>query len=251
MKSREPIKSLRIALDLVEYLVEVDDANATQIADHLDMPRSTVHDYLRTLTEEGYVINENGNYKPSYRFLSIGGRLRHQSDLFHTARPELQELADETDAHASLVIEERGFGVVLFTISGGNTQNVLTHDGAYFYLHSAASGKAMLAHFPDEAVDDIIERRGLTQVTDQTITGRETLNTELDEIREREYSIDSGEVLEGMRGIGTPIINQNSRSVAGAISLYAPIKRQNIEELAVSLLETANVIEVNLNYQRQ
>lgn len=250
MKNRKPVKSLRIGLDLAEHLVELEGAKASVLAERLDMPRSTVHDYLRTLTEEGYAINDDGEYRLTFRFLELGGELRHQQELFHIARSELRSLADETEAHASLVLEERGFGVVVFTASGGNTQGVLTYDGAHFYLHSAASGKAMLAHFPEKKVVDIIERRGLKQITDETITDRNTLMAELDQIREREYSIDEGEVLEGMRGIGTTIINQETDDVVGAISLYAPMKRPNIEELAGTLLEAANIIEVNHNYHR-
>jgi len=244
MKNRKPIKSVRIALDLIEELSDYESASAETLADRMEMPRSTVHDYLRTLSEEGYVLNDDGQYRLSYRLLNLGGKQRSETELFQTARTELRDLANVTGAHANLVVEERGFGVVLATMSGDNTLNALTHDGTYFYLHAAASGKAILAHYPEERVDAIIDRRGLKPLTKQTITDREKLKIDLKTTRERGYSIDSEEIVQGMRGIGTPILDLNADDVVGAVSLYTPVKRPNWEDLAEELLEVSNIIEV-------
>lgn len=246
MKNRDPIKSVRISLDLIEELADSPPTKAENLAERLDMPRSTVYDYLRTLIEEGYVSKEDGEFSLNHRFLGIGGRVRLRSPLYRTARKPLRDLANRTGAHANLVIEERGFGVVLSTMGGENTHSALTHDGTYFYLHAAASGKAILAFYPEDKVEAILDRRGLEPLTEQTITDRQELREDLESTRKREYSLDSEEIVTGMRGIGTPILNLNDRSVVGAVSLYTPIKHPNWEKLAEDLLEVSNIIEVEL-----
>lgn len=245
MKNRKPIKSVRIALDLVEELSDHGSATAETLANEMEMPRTTIHDYLRTLSEEGYVLNDDGQYRLSYRLLNLGGKRRSEAELFQTGRTKLRDLAKATGAHANLVVEERGFGVVLATMSGENTFSALTHDGTYFYLHAAASGKAILAYYPEERVDAILDQRGLEPLTEHTITDREELKADLEATREREYSIDSEEVVQGMRGIATPILDLNSGDIVGAVSLYTPVKRSSWEDLAEELLEVSNIIEVD------
>ncbi|MGB9985691.1 MULTISPECIES: IclR family transcriptional regulator [Halobacteriales] len=249
MTPSNSIKSVRTAFDIIQLLSASGNLTATKIADELEMNRSTVHDYLRTLTEEGYVINTNGEYCLSHQFLNLGGNLRKRNELFRTARPVLRDLATSKGAPVVLTIEERGYGVVLYTVSGENMQNALTHEGTHFLLHSAAPGKAILAHSPEEKVENIIESRGLVAVTDQTITDEDELQSELTDIRNQEYAVDHEEIGIGLQGIGTAITDSESGEVTGAISMYVPAKNSHQKDIIDSLLEAANVIEVELHYQ--
>jgi IclR family acetate operon transcriptional repressor len=249
MTSSKSIKSVRTAFDIIQLLSEFSNLTATKLADELEMNRSTVHDYLRTLTEEGYVINLNGEYCLSHKFLNLGGNRRKRNELFRTARPVLRDLATSKGAPVVLTIEEREYGVVLYTVSGENMQNALIHEGTHFLLHSAAPGKAILAHSPEEKVEDIIESRGLAAVTDQTITDENELQSELRNIRNQEYAIDREEIGIGLQGIGTAITDSESGEVAGAISMYVPAKKSHQKDIIDSLLEAANVIEVELYYR--
>jgi DNA-binding IclR family transcriptional regulator len=112
-------------------------------------------------------------------------------------------------------------------------------------------GKAILAHLPESRVHEILDRHGLPEKTEQTITERDALFEELSEIRERGVAFDREERLSGLRCVAVPILSNSSR-VEGALSVSGPTSRMQGErfesELPERLRSAANVIELNITY---
>jgi DNA-binding IclR family transcriptional regulator len=118
-------------------------------------------------------------------------------------------------------------------------------------LQTTALGKTILANRPADEVDEIIERHGLPAVTERTITDRDELDECLATVRERGYAYDDEERIEGMRCVAAPVTDSTGRAVA-AVSVSGPKSRmrgESFEEtIPNAVLQTANVIEVNLTY---
>lgn len=245
-----PVKATRVSFDVVEALQELDGAGVTEVSDHLGLPRSTVHDHLRTLRELELVVNENGTYYTGTRFLEFGGYARQRMKVFEVAKPELQKLAEKTGEHANLMIEEHGRGVFLYKTEGENAVKLDTYNGYRVHLQTTALGKAIMAHMPHEEVVEILDRHGMPAITDRTITDREVLFEQLEEIHERGYAKDIEERVEGMRCVAAPILGDDT--VLGAISVSGPKNRVEgvrfEEEIPSEVRSTANVIEVNMTY---
>jgi IclR family acetate operon transcriptional repressor len=243
-------KTIETAFDIVETILELETAGVAELADEVNKPTSTVHDYLQGLEEIGCVVNENGTYRVGSRFLSIGTRMRSQLEIYKVAKPELQSLAATTGEHASLMIEENNHGVVLYTATGERAVQVDIHDGDISRLYTTAPGKAILANISPERTEEIIAGYELTARTPNTITEKSELFEELDEIREQGYALDREELFEGMHGVGRPIVVGDD--VIGAISVYGPVGRIDeskiTEKISDMVLETVNVIEVSLKY---
>jgi DNA-binding IclR family transcriptional regulator len=111
--------------------------------------------------------------------------------------------------------------------------------GERMYLHTTAAGKAILAEYPEERVDFIVDRTGLPRQTDRTITSREALKRELDGIRQRGYALNRGEDQEGVYAIGQ-VARKPSGAVLGAISVAGPTyrtKKRRFEERLTSTLD--------------
>ena len=251
--SAVPVKASRTTMTIVEALSETDGMGVSALAQEIEMPKSTVHDHLVTLERSGYLLNDGETYRLSSRFLELGGYTRSRNPLFKTAYPEIDELANETGEHANLMIEEDGFGVFLYVGRGPDTVTVdaVHHTGMHVYLHTTALGKSILAHLPAERVDEIIAKHGLPAANDRTITDRDALFDELENIRQQGYSTDDQERIDGMRCIAVPIVTRED-GVVGAISISGPISRMQGEyfenELPKMIQQKANIIEVNLNY---
>lgn len=250
MTQSAPLKSVRTCLAVIETLTRLDGCGVSELADELDMPKSTVFEYLQTLNEEGYVVKEEGVYRCSSRFLSLGERVRRNSKLYTIARPELKSLSRDTESHASLVYEENGFGTVQFIENTDHRMEPIVHLGQPTYMHSHASGKALLANLPESKTERILDRRGLVQLTENTITDREKLHEELETVRREGYAVDVGEAMEGVGGIAVPIMDREADKVVAGIALYGPASGNSIdipEEAYLSdLMRTKNTIEVNL-----
>jgi len=246
-----PVKSVVTTFDVVEALVDLDGARIGDLTEALEIPKSTVHDHVRSLVSLGYAKKDLDGYRVSTRFLEIGERARTQMSIYDVAKPEVERLASETGQHASLMVEENGRGVILYTSVGEQPVRLVTHDGTRTYLHTSAAGKAILGHLSRGQIERIIERTGLPKLTENTITDPDELFAQLEEIRERGYAINRGERLQGMQAVAAPILTHND-VVAGSVCVYGPYNRIEEErfrsEIPDMVLQTANIIEVALNY---
>lgn len=252
MRPDEPstVRATETSLRIIEALRELDGAGVTELAAHLDLPKSTVHTHLQTLRRSEYVVKRDGNYDVGLRFLGLGEYARQRRRLSTIGPPEIEKLADETAEMANLLVEEHGRGVFLYRAKGADAVHMDTHAGKRVPLHTTGFGKAILAHLPDERVERILDRHGLPAVTPSTITDRGRLLEELETIRERGYAYDDEERLEGLRCVAAPVIVDDD--VLGAVSVSGPRSRIRgdwyREELPSLVMSTANVIEINSTY---
>jgi len=250
MPDRMPVKTPNTVFEIVETLLELDGARFTDLVDNMEMPRSTLHDHLRSLESIGVVVKNDQEYTVGTRFLEIGARARHQHPLFKAGHSQVEKLAIQTGEHASLSIEERGRGILLYVAKGENAVNLKAYPGRRTPLHANAAGKVMLAHLPEERVDEIIDQHGLPAYSSETITDRDELKEELVQIQELGYATDTSELVEGVRAISAPILQKGT--VVGTISVGGPANRMRgerfEEELPDSLLSASNVIELGLTY---
>ncbi|MFC7078390.1 IclR family transcriptional regulator [Haloarcula halophila] len=253
--SPRTLKTVSRAFDIVRALEELDGAGVTELTEHLDLSKSVVYNYLSTLREEKFVVKEGDTYELSLQFLLVGEYVRYQNVLYQIGKPELEELAEKTGEFAHLATEEHGLGVNLYKVSGekavGSEYQVNKLQRAD-YLHFSATGKAILAHLPRERVEWIIDQYGLPEKTESTITEREALFDDLETIRERGYSLNEEEEITGLQAIGAPVRNRHGR-VLGSISVSGPVRRMKQsgyhEQLIEDVVNTANVIEVNINME--
>lgn len=245
------VQSVGTALSIVEALKELGDGGVTELASALDLPKSTVHNHLVTLERSEFLVKEGESYRLACRFLELGAVARDQKPIYRIAKPEVRKLAKETGELSGLITEEHGRGVFLCRAKGNQAVHVDTYQGKRIYLHTAALGKAVLAHLPDERVDEIIDRHGLPEMTSRTITDRDELMAELETIRERGIAFDDEERLRGLRSVAAPIRSEND-TLLGAISVAGPTSRmqpERFEETIPDLIRNAvNVIELNVTY---
>ncbi|MFP9191461.1 IclR family transcriptional regulator [Natrialbaceae archaeon A-CW1-1] len=250
MNDSVPVKTAKTTLEFVEVVAALDGATFAEITEAVDMPKSTAYDYLQTLLQTGYLIEENGEYVISTKFLELGESRRQRMKIFQSAKPEIEQLAEETGEHASLMIEENGLGVLLYIATGENALQLDAYGGQRFPLSTTAPGKAILAHLPRDQVDRIVEEHGMPPVTANTITDRETLYEELGSIRDLGYATDLQERIDGVNAVSAPILSKGQ--IQGAITVGGPAHRivgdVLEEELPSMLLRTANVIQVNITY---
>lgn len=249
--ANNPVKGTLNTFRIIETLQELNGAGVTEIATHLELPKSSVHNYLSTLVQEEYVVKDGQTYHVGLRFLNLGTHARHRCALYDVAPAEVTALAQETGELANLLVEEHGRGIYLYRAAGDEAINVDAHTGYRVYLHNTALGKAMLAHLPPEKVDQVLDRHGLPQTTDHTITDADALAAELAEIRERGVAFDREERIDGIRCVAAPLTSDSGHAL-GAISLSGPTSRLRDErfedEFPALLMDAANVIELNLRY---
>lgn len=245
-----PVNATRMSFDVIEALRTLDGAGVSALADHLGIPKSTAHDHLRTLEELELIVNDGGEYRAGIRFLDLGGYARQGRKIYKVAKPELDKLAQATGEHCNLMVTEHGMGVFLYKAEGPDAVQLDTYIGYRVPLQTTALGKTILANLPAERVEAILDRHGLPEVTERTITDRKELLAELDQVREDGYATDIEERVRGMHCVAVPVVRDEE--VLGAVSISGPKSRMQgkrfEEDLPDQLHRVANVIEVNMTY---
>jgi len=252
MPQNNKVKSTQKTFRILEKLKELNGATVTELTNELDLPKSSVHNYLNTLKDAEYVVQDDGNkYHVGLRFLDLGSFARQRRQIYRVAKPEVTKLADETGELANLLVEEHGRGVYLYRKTGEKAVKVDSYTGQRVFLHNTALGKAILANLPRDRVGMILDRHGLPATTDNTITDRGTLFEELETIQQEGIAFDNEERLRGLRCVAVPIVTKNDR-VEGAISIAGPSSRITGERFTEKLPElirnAVNVVELNTTY---
>lgn len=245
------LKSVRRTTELLEHLRELDGATVTELSNEMGLAKSTTHGYLDTLYDAGYLTKDEGVYHIGTKFLRLGEHSRTRRKEYMMAAEKVEELAEQTDERAQFVVEENGRGVFLYRASGAHAVETGSGTGKRMYLHATSAGKSILAHLPERKTESIIDRWGITAVTDETVTDREELFEELAQIRERGYAFNNQENIDGLHAIGAPLIVDDGR-VVGALSISGPTHRMKgdwwREDLPDLLLGTVNELELNIMY---
>ncbi|MFC4440159.1 MULTISPECIES: IclR family transcriptional regulator [Natrialbaceae] len=251
MTGENGIQAVDRAFDIVESVTELNGAGVSELARHVGLPKSTVHNHLNTLERAEYVVREDGEYRTGLKFLRISESARHQHDLYQVARPEVDQVVDKTGEISALMTEEHGRGVFIYRNRGSEAARIDTCVGDRVPIHCTALGKAILAFLPEQRRREIVDRHGLPAVNHNTITDRDALTQELETIREEQIAYDDEERLKGLRSVAAPILD-GSDSVIGSISIAGPTHRMQGDrfrtELPEIVLGTANVIELNLQH---
>jgi DNA-binding IclR family transcriptional regulator len=165
------------------------------------------------------------------------------------AKQLVDDLADEIDERSLFVVEEHGLGVYLHRGTGSHAVETGSGRGTRRYLHTIANGKAILAHLPEERVEEILDERGLVAKTPNTITDREELFDNLERIRESGVAFNLEESIEGLNAVAAPVLSPDGE-VIGSLGVSGPSHRMKgdwfREEVADYVLGTANELELNL-----
>jgi DNA-binding IclR family transcriptional regulator len=194
------IKSVHRACRLLIYLRKEGPSTVSGLASEFDLSPGTVHTYLATLREAGFVEQRDGAYGLSFELLPLGERVRSQNPIYQVARDEVDRLAHASNGVAHLLIEYEGQLLVLYEVFGekaiGKDYHAAKRDQPQEHIHCTAGGKAILARLPPERVEEIIADHGLPSFTAQTISDPDELLDELEAVQEG-LSVEEGVLVEG------------------------------------------------------
>lgn len=237
---------------IIHALQAVESAQIKELAETLNIASSTIHRHLLTLRELGYVTKNDKEYQLGMRFLTLGGHVQTLHPMFDLVKQKVDQVAIETGERVQFIIEEKGYRIYLYSQIGKNAVQTDACLGKRGHLHTSAAGKAILANMSRERVTSIIDEHGLRADTPNTITDREDLFAELDEIQERGYAYNFEESTMGLRAIGSVVCGLND-NIVGALSISGPAHRFKgdsfKQELPDLLLGSTNEIELKLKFQ--
>ncbi len=204
----------------------------TEVAEALDLPKASVYRLLRDLAEVQCVCSdERGGYQLGAGLIELGEMARRQIDLPAFARPVLQDLAHRLQETVNLGILHGDAVLVADSVKDAEGPRLTVDLGPVSEVHCSALGKALLAGLPEDRREELLGRIQLHARTERTITSREQLRREVDEVRRTGVAYDREECEPGLFCIAVSIGGVGGSDPA-AISVSGPMSRLGDERQA-------------------
>lgn len=237
------IQSVERALSILEFCGKQGGAGVTEIAQGLELNKSTAYGLIRTLENMNYLVKnqETDDYYLSLKILELASHIHRDMPIIDIAKPYLLELVDRFGETVHLVTANDSDIAYIDKVDSPKSIRVETSVGEYRGLYCTGVGKAVLANRPDDQVDLYLETTELKAYTDHTITDPEELREELIQTRSRGYAIDDEETYHELYCIAVAICD-GTGTPQYAISISMPKYRIN-DQLELEMVQTLKRIK--------
>lgn len=238
------VKSATRTLDIIEYVVaHPRPLVAQEIATALGIPVSSLSYLLATLVERNYLVREGRRYSPGPGLAKLQMHAEAYS-LSDRAAPLVRTLRVQLNETSSFWVREGWEVEALVTESSQQALRYAVPTGNRMPMHPLASGKALLAALPDEALDRYFAETERERFTPSTVTAEKGLRKEIAQIRADGFAFTNEEFSLGIAGIGR-VVTIGGEAV-GALSVAIPKARFDdaVKHRVMDLLErTAGLLE--------
>lgn len=248
----ESIRAVERALDVLQcFSTQTPELNMTQISERVGMHKSTVHRLLATLEKRRFVERNpvTGIYRPGIRFLQLAYLTQENNDLRRVSLPYMQRLCAQFLENVNLA-ELDGSDVVFIEITEGSQQiKLAASPGQRLPVYCTASGKAIIAYLPADAVEKILGT-SIEAHTACTMTSREEIIGSLEVVQKTGFALDLGELEEGINAVAAPILDKDNQPLA-SISVAGPayrLTKDRMSEIGPVVRKTAD--EISREIQR-
>jgi DNA-binding IclR family transcriptional regulator len=221
-----------------------------EIAKELQLPKSSVHCLLITLERHHY-LNRNertSRYMFGSKLFSLGNMSLSGLRVRQVAAPHMHTLMEASGLTVHLAVLEGYEAVLVEKAEPRGQYKLATWLGKRMEVHCTSLGKALIAHLPEETVDQLVRERGLPRHNDSAIGSLKKLREELRRVRDSGYAVDDEEDEIGYRCIGAPIYDEAGQ-VTAAISVSGTVlqvREDNSQALAREVVHAAAAISKSL-----
>lgn len=224
----------------------------TEIAEELDLNKSTVHGIINTLKYHGLIDQdeESQKYRLGVTLMKLGDLASSSIDIIKFTRPYLVDICNQIEETVHLGTLDNLEVVYIDKIESTQSMRIASSRGTRNPAYCTGIGKSMLAYLDEKALEKLL-KQDLVKYTDNTITDKDELLKELAKVRKAGYAFDNEENNIGLFCIAVPIFDHLGNANY-AISVSGPSVRMTEEkiQLTKTLLEKAcKEISHNIGYE--
>ncbi|GHE02532.1 IclR family transcriptional regulator [Streptomyces alanosinicus] len=225
------VQSVDRAVSVLEILARHGEAGVTELAEELDVHKSTAFRLLGVLENRGLVAQakDRGKYYLGAGVLRLAGAAAVRLDISQEGVPVCREVADELGETVNIAVLDDDAAVNIMQARGTASVTAQNWLGRRTPLHATSSGKVLLAHMPPTLREGLLART-LPRFTDRTITGAGMLRAELEAVVEQGYGVTAEELELGLAAVAAPVRSHDGKVIA-AISVSGPVYRLNSDRL--------------------
>jgi len=246
------VQSVARVLDIIKCFENANELGISELSERMDLAKSTIYGLVHTLAAYGYLeqSEQNKKYRLGLKLFELGNLVHGRIDIRWEAKPWCQMLFDKYKTTVHLAAYSEGDVVYIDKVDNESSLVNYSRVGKRGPMYCTGVGKAILAYLPMEYLKKYVLTKPFQKLTDNTITTREGLLEELEQVRSKGYAIDNEEIEAGLQCIAAPIFN-HQHNPQMALSVSFPLGRlQNldIDEVARDVLYYSAQISERLGY---
>lgn len=205
-------KAIHILKDLAENATE--GVRLIDLARRLNLSQPSAHRLLKSLIVEGLVEQEGKSYRLSLEFFSIASQARRREGILDIVRPSLLRLSATFNDTVFLLVRSNFDAICLDRVEGPFPIRSFTGDiGGKVPLGIGQGSIAILAYLPEEEREAII-KFNMPRIMDRAAIDEVDLRIKIEEVRRVGAAQMNFEMIEGMAGLGVPVLDRNGIAVA-------------------------------------
>ncbi|MEN8652686.1 IclR family transcriptional regulator [Streptomyces sp. 21So2-11] len=246
------VQSVDRAVSVLEILARLGEAGVTEIADELDVHKSTAFRLLGVLENRGLVgqAKDRGKYYLGAGVLRLAGAAAGRLDISQESAPVVRELADDAGETVNIAVLDDDGAVNVMQARGAASVTAQNWLGRRTPLHATSSGKVLLAGLSTPMQEIVLARR-LPRFTERTVTSAAELRAQLADIAAQGYAVVAEEMEVGLSAVAAPV-RAHDGQVIGAVSISGPVYRmdeERLRELAKSAVDAAGELSYRMGYR--
>ncbi|MFA6714873.1 MAG: IclR family transcriptional regulator [Victivallales bacterium] len=236
------IQSLERAFKILELMNTLECAQkgmgGLEISKKLGLKHPTVHNFLKSLVELGYIEQnpETSKFRLAVRARELGMNMMLSKSLVTCAQPHLQALTGQTGETSILVLLDNDQRHTILIEECKKPYRIAVSSTIDRNFYNTATGRVLLADMGEEELSAFIRRVPPAFGDPDFPSDEAELLKIIRDIRNRGYEyIIKGEITV----IGAPLVNRSS-GLNAAVGVYFPTNCRTQEEIQELVRETKN-----------
>ncbi len=239
-ESKDFITSIARCIDVIRAF---DNENAemtpADIAAKTNLTRATARRILLTLNTLGYTASDGKWFRLTPKILDLGFSYLSSMKVGQVIQPIINKAGNKVGETCAISVIE-GFDAISIALSAIDRYDRVSYfPGTRFPVHVSAGGRAILAEYEQDKVDEILKNSKLKSYTDKTITSKTMLKKELTKIKQQGFASVDSELEIGLFTLAVPVRNDLDKVVAAVTfgGNVARINSKNIKKKFLSELQ--------------
>ncbi len=228
-----PNRTMLRGLGMLELLSAHPEGLALcEMAEEMDLPRSTAFNLAHTLTELDYAwySEDTGKYFLGLKMFEVGSSAINRIDIMKVIRGAMAGIHRQVNETMHLGIASDRDMIYVDKLESTRSIRMSSYVGSRAPLYCTALGKAVLASMRDEQVARLYRSVPLEAFTPHTITTMPGLLKQLESIRRQGYAVEREEYNESVCCVSVALRNGEARALY-ALSVSAPVFRMGESEI--------------------
>jgi DNA-binding IclR family transcriptional regulator len=236
----------RILAVFESFTTERNSLTLQEIADRIDLPKSTSFRIVQSLEKAGYLVRlEDQQYCLSFRFTRLAGLVKSTLGIREIARPVMTELADKTKETVSIHTVVGRNRVCIDALSTSSALRSVIQPGEQVPLLAGSATKVLIAYMDKKELTPIAASIAKAMKKTQT-----QVVTEISAVRNQGFAVSHGERLLGVSAISAPIKDVEGQ-VHYCLSIGGPSVRMQMHEKEFVKLAVNAAAEISLQFGAQ